>query len=79
MNTKMRNGLVHVWRGIRAGIVVLAAAPAVQAWAHGGKPQWFAITGAMVAASVTAESVYSASTAPEAAAPSAPVVPPPGA
>ena len=58
---KIRAGAVHLWRGVRAGIVVLAAAPAVQQWAHGGKPAWFAITSACVAAAVTAESVYSAS------------------
>lgn len=84
MSTKMRNGMTHLWRGVRAGIVVLAASPAVQAVVHGGKPEWFGITSAMVAAAVTAESVFSAATAPPApqpppAVPSGPVVPPPGA
>lgn len=78
--TRVRAGMVHLWRGVRAGIVVLAASPAVQAFSHGGtKPDWFAITSACVAAAVTAESVYSASPAAASPPPPAPVAPlPPG-
>jgi hypothetical protein len=58
MSAKTRAGVAHLWRGVRTGLVVLAANPAVQSLLHGNKAAVTSVLAGVVAAAVAADSVY---------------------